>query len=210
MLNRKRKIVAAMALLAAAEEINREEQEVVKKRNRRIWVHPWLANRPVDGAHNKVLQEFRDVGDQRHMYKNFLRMNDDDFNYLLLLTTPLIEKADTNMRQSIPASERLAVTLRFLATGDSFKSLALLFRIAACTISKIVPEICDAIYTVLWKKYMKVSVYVGCRYFLNSTQSLSVSPNRHRLRMMNGKASLKNSMSCGIILIALERLTAST
>lgn len=91
------------------------------------------------------------------MFKHFLRVDLGTFNHLLELVTPLIQKIDTNMRQSISASERLAVTLRFLATGDSYKSLSVLFRIAACTITHIVPEVCDAIYAVLKNKHMKVS-----------------------------------------------------
>ena len=39
-------------------------------------------------------------------------------------------RVDTNYRDSIPASVRLALTLRFLATGDSHASLMCLFRIS--------------------------------------------------------------------------------
>lgn len=151
---RKREIaMAAAALLILADE----EQKKREKRKRRIWVHPWLEKRPVDGAHQSILQEFRTVDQQKYMFKHFLRVDLGTFNHLLELVTPLIQKIDTNMRQSISASERLAVTLRFLATGDSYKSLSVLFRIAACTITHIVPEVCDAIYAVLKNKHMKVS-----------------------------------------------------
>lgn len=51
------------------------------------------------------------------LYKNFVRMTPDDFDYLLNLTTPSIEKSNTNMRESICPGERLAITLRFLATA---------------------------------------------------------------------------------------------
>lgn len=44
-------------------------------------------------------------------------MNTASFEYLLKKVTPLIEKSNTRMRDSIPAAERLALTLRFLATG---------------------------------------------------------------------------------------------
>lgn len=64
--------------------------------------------------------------------------------------TPLTQKRDTNMREAIPPEERLAVTLRFLATGESFTSLQYQFRISQTTLSSIIiPEVCDAIYTVL-------------------------------------------------------------
>ncbi|XP_023028001.2 uncharacterized protein [Leptinotarsa decemlineata] len=87
-------------------------------------------------------------------YKNFLRMSAADFQYLLSKITPAIEKQNTLMRNSIPAAERLALTLRFLATGDSYHSLMYLFRIPGCTISRIIPEVCSAIYNILKEEYL--------------------------------------------------------
>lgn len=37
------------------------------------------------------------------------------------------------MRKAIPEQERLAVTLRFLASGDSYKSISVFFHIAPNT-----------------------------------------------------------------------------
>lgn len=68
-------------------------------------------------------------------------MEPDIYDELLGMVKPLIQKHDTNMRLSISASTRLAVTLRFFATGDSYQSLAALFRIAPNTISIIVPPV---------------------------------------------------------------------
>jgi hypothetical protein len=39
------------------------------------------------------------------------------FNELLEMVTPIIKRRDTLMRDSISPAERLALTLRFLATG---------------------------------------------------------------------------------------------
>jgi hypothetical protein len=49
-------------------------------------------------------------------------------------------------RGSIEPGEKLVVTLRFLATGMSYKSLQYSFRVAHNTISLFVPEVCQAIY----------------------------------------------------------------
>jgi hypothetical protein len=43
------------------------------------------------------------------------------------------------MKAAILARLKLEVTLRLLASGDSFWSLSLLFRIPPCTISKFLP-----------------------------------------------------------------------
>ena len=51
--------------------------------------------------------------------RNFLRMTARDIEEILGKIGPIISKQDTVMRNSIPAKERLAVTLRFLATGRS-------------------------------------------------------------------------------------------
>lgn len=64
-------------------------------------------------------------------------------------------KQTTWLRQPISAAEKLAVTLRFLATGESFQSLMYQYRISKSTISLFVPEVCTAIYSVLLKDYMK-------------------------------------------------------
>lgn len=78
-------------------------------------------------------------------FHNFCRMSSEDFEYILNRISPFITKKNTKWRQSIPVKERLAVTLRFLATGDSFQSLHYLFKISPQVISRIVPEVCEAI-----------------------------------------------------------------
>ncbi|XP_065069754.1 uncharacterized protein LOC135694802 [Rhopilema esculentum] len=57
------------------------------------------------------------------------------------------------MRMPIKADEKLAVTLRFLATEESFESLQYQFRINKSTICKFVPCVCEAIYKTLKGEY---------------------------------------------------------
>ena len=62
------------------------------------------------------MQELR-LGDSES-YRHFLRMDMSTFDELLSMVGPHITYQDTNMRQAISAGERLALTLRFLATGE--------------------------------------------------------------------------------------------
>jgi len=63
-------------------------------------------------------------------FSNFTRMTPSDFEELLQMVGGKISKCDTRFRETIPASIRLAVTLRFLASGESFTSLMYTFRIS--------------------------------------------------------------------------------
>lgn len=50
----------------------------------------------------------------------------------------------------------MAITLRFLATGDSYKSLSYAFRVAHNTISYSVPATCRAIVAVYGDEELQV------------------------------------------------------
>lgn len=89
-------------------------------------------------------------------FSNFCRMSPSDFKFLLHKITFMIEKQQTRLRMPIPAKIRLAITLRYLATGDSYKSLHYLFKVSTPAISLIIPEVCKAINSVL-KDQIKVS-----------------------------------------------------
>lgn len=80
------------------------------------------------------------------------------FDNLLQMVYELIKKEDTQMRMAIPPKTKLEVTLRYLATGDSFKSLEYLFRVPECTISLFIPEVLTAISQVL-EPFIKVQLY---------------------------------------------------
>uniref|UniRef100_A0A182SLP3 Uncharacterized protein n=1 Tax=Anopheles maculatus TaxID=74869 RepID=A0A182SLP3_9DIPT len=84
-----------------------------------------LYRRSEDG--NRLLADIAEEAADETI-KKFLRMTEEDFDYLLNILTPLIMREDTYMRKAVTARERLIITLRFLATGDSYSSLQFLFR----------------------------------------------------------------------------------
>ncbi|CAL4093492.1 unnamed protein product, partial [Meganyctiphanes norvegica] len=63
---------------------------------------------------------------------------------------------DTNMRRSIAPEERLAITLRYLATGCSFRDLHYSFRIGHNTAYGIVFDVCDKIWRHLHERLIPV------------------------------------------------------
>ena len=82
-------------------------------------------------------------------------MSPERYGHLLRLVSPLIKKQDTNLRKAILAGERLAVTLRFLASGESQQSLSFAYRIGKSTLSRMLRETCDAIFSVSKDPYLK-------------------------------------------------------
>lgn len=83
------------------------------------------------------------------------RMSPEVFDLLLEKVRPAIEKQDTNMRLCIPAKVRLMLTLTYLTSGANFHVIEDLYRISHSTISKIVPEVCSAIWDSLSGDYIK-------------------------------------------------------
>lgn len=132
-------------------------------RKRRFWVRPSLRSKVRYNA-SDLIEDLRkdDVNILSLEYRcnggfrNFFRMSESEFEYLLQKIGPKICKENTNCRPAIPITERLAVTLRFLSTRDSYHSLMYLFKISKQAISKIVPEVCEALIDVL-QEYIKVS-----------------------------------------------------
>lgn len=166
-----------------------------KTRERRHWVTPLLKSRAVySGTHLLSDIFIGNIG----QFENFCRMSSEDFEILLNLIEPVIRKRDTNYRDAISPKERLAVTLRFLATGDSFTSLMYLFKISKQSISTIVTEVCRALNEALKHQVQVSTIYLFCSYKMLLDGKVSnkilqrlivivrrcsfISVNRHRLR----------------------------
>ena len=79
-------------------------------------------------------------------FREMLRMSYEDFKMILSQIEEYITPHQVNGgNKVISAPERLVLALRFLATGESFKSL----QISSRNISYIVQQFCDAIIKVL-------------------------------------------------------------
>lgn len=90
------------------------DDDPAKKKKRRLWVKPWL-QRKNKNVFDKLIQEMR--LDDDPVFYDFHGMNKENFDKLLSLVSPHIQKENTKLRDSIPSAQRLSVTLRYLATG---------------------------------------------------------------------------------------------
>ena len=121
------------------------------KRRYKNLVKDFLKKRDEQGSYNMVRELA--MGD-REMYFRYMLMTPDRKVHLLSLGAPLITNLSTNYREPILPEQRLSLTLRHLATGESQISLSLQYRIGRQPISKITPEACKAIYDALVAKYV--------------------------------------------------------
>ena len=103
--------VCIIIILGAIRRIRNNRRPV----RRSCWVRPWIRRRPQFGAFHALLKELST--EDPPSFRNFLRMDQTTFEELLTLVSPLIKRQDTVMREAISPAERLALTLRFLATG---------------------------------------------------------------------------------------------
>ena len=119
------------------------ERRRMERRRIRPWQRNWLQRRPLHGQYERLMTELRE--EDLPSFRNFLRMDPQMFQELAARLGPRIEGTDTWMRRALTPELKLAITLRYLATGDSYRSLMYGFRVAHNTISVVVRQVCRAI-----------------------------------------------------------------
>ena len=144
----------ALRMMVLRQRVRREQQQREElmmaaimlandqRRRRAIWIRPWLARRPQLGQYETLMHVL--MRESPHDFKGFIRMEPCMFHELVQRVGPTLLKREGRRPPLVPGL-KLAVTLRFLATGNSYRSLAFGFRVAHNTISKFIPEVCDAI-----------------------------------------------------------------
>jgi len=125
----------------AIEQLQRRMRR--RRRRRACWVRDWIVRRPNLGQYHQLMVELET--EDVPAFRNFLRMEPAMFQELLLRVGPRIERQHTWFRRPLEPGLKLALTIRHLATGDSYKSLMYSFRVAHNTISIFIPEVCAAI-----------------------------------------------------------------
>ena len=131
---------------------DRIEEE--QNRKKRLWVRDWIGRRDSRGASALLLKELAD--EDVNEYKICLRITPEKFDALLGMVAPKNEIQNTQMRDAISPRVMLEVTLHFMATGNSYRTLQYFFRVLKPSICNFIPEVCDAIYERL-REFIKVS-----------------------------------------------------
>ncbi|KAK3920137.1 Protein ALP1-like [Frankliniella fusca] len=140
------KRIIAYNLLKRFRAHAREHARLARRRKPRRWhVRPIFQSRETFGAWFSLVPVMREL-DPDEFYR-FFRMTVNCFDCLLEKVEPFITKRSN--RKSVSAGERLAITLRYLASGDSQSSLSYLFRLSNQAISKIVTETTSVIWYAL-------------------------------------------------------------
>ncbi|KAI4454279.1 hypothetical protein MML48_10g00001229 [Holotrichia oblita] len=128
-------------------------QHKKNRRRRRMWIREWIKRRDVFGASATFLREVE--LEDPETFRNHLRLTTNQFQELLSVVKDFIKKKDTLMRPALEPRIKLQITMRYLATGDSFSTLEHMYRIPKSTISKFLPQVLKAIYEGL-KDYVKM------------------------------------------------------
>ena len=130
----------------------RKRQNRRKMRRKRFWVRKIYRERQTHGTFYTL---FQTLLKDKEMFFRYHRMTPSRFEHLFSLVKDRITKKDTRLRKAIPGRERLSLTLRFLATGESQQSLSFSYRIGRTTVSGIVSEVCHDIFESLKDDYLR-------------------------------------------------------
>jgi hypothetical protein len=104
------------------------------------------------GEFNILVKELESEDDE--WFYKYMRMNCETYKRLVNLVKDEIHKKSTNMRVPISAEERVALTLRFLAHGESMQIIAITYRMGHSTVCGIINETTRAIWKVLSPVYL--------------------------------------------------------
>ncbi|XP_047205677.1 protein ALP1-like [Girardinichthys multiradiatus] len=135
----KRRRTLALALLLAL------------RMRRRLWVHPLNQQRRQQGDFYHLVAELR-LDTQRHY--QYFRMSAKKMDELLSFVGPELRRQSTNYRAAIEPKQRLAVGLRYLASGESMISLASSYRLGCSTVRDCVHMLCEAIEKVMMEQFI--------------------------------------------------------
>ncbi|KAL0883304.1 hypothetical protein ABMA27_016715 [Loxostege sticticalis] len=123
----------------------------LRHKKKKKWVHEINKKRLQYGEYHTLFGHLESDEDRFFQYFRMSRSSFEDLHEIIRLE---ILKQDTNYRLAITTRERLAICLRYLATGNSFHTISFSFRVGRSTVAGIVEEVTRAIWNKLQPIYM--------------------------------------------------------
>ena len=117
----------------------------------------WIKRREQKGYFHNIVLELKI--EDRLGFREMFRMDVGDFEFVLNEISHVIspgQMGNSGGHRPILSEERLALTLRFLATGESFQSLHFQFRISVNAVSYIIKGCCKALVDKLVPKFLQL------------------------------------------------------
>ncbi|XP_040066966.1 uncharacterized protein LOC115311512 [Ixodes scapularis] len=127
-------------------------RRIQRKRIRTMYVRDIFDKRKVFGEFYHLVQELRESDPEYHFM--YFRMTKSSFDRLLALVYDRLVHAPTH-RSPISPAERLAITLRFLASPGSLGHIGVSYRMHKATLSSILRETLPAIWETLATLFLK-------------------------------------------------------
>ena len=145
---KKRKCLAALILSEVLDDSGDQKARRGKTRQ-------WIRRRNEKGHFENIVKEL--MIEDTAGYKEMMRMNYDDFTTILGIIEPYITpKQILGGTKVIKAPERLTLAIRFLATGETYRSLSFQFRISVSAICYIVRQVFNAMKVHFVLKYVRI------------------------------------------------------
>lgn len=169
---------------------------LTRPKKREKWVNDLFLERDRVGFFKSLIPKL--LSNEQYNLKRFLRVDKVVLGYLVASLRPCLEK-HSNFREPISVEEKVIITLRYLATGESFESLQYQFLVAANTISGIVRDTCRAIVNEIGPIHLKtpttteewLSIAKGFETRWNFPNCLAAVDGKHiAIRCPPGKGSL--------------------
>uniref|UniRef100_UPI00358E636F putative nuclease HARBI1 n=1 Tax=Myxine glutinosa TaxID=7769 RepID=UPI00358E636F len=141
---RRLEVMLARLQMEQQKQLGAVAAAVLRRRNQRqYWVRPWIGRRSFYGNYANLMRELE--RESQGDFTNYMRMEPRMFHELLLRVTPRLTKLDTNYRRLLKPGLKLAITLRYMATGNSYHSLSYSLWVPHNTISGVVNAVSAAI-----------------------------------------------------------------
>ena len=118
------------------------------RRRHNMWVRPWLLQREERGAYRNIMADL--YATDIPGFTKYMRVTPEFFEMIKTRLKPHLARQATNYRAPISVGEKLAFTIRYLATGESYTSW-----VGRSSISKFLPEVCRVIQDEFTREYLK-------------------------------------------------------